>query len=139
MASQGSGESSAVGRFDLSAGLILQEFGYDEDVDMPLREAIEETTGEDLVDEEYGDVTDGAIVWFREDDDDLADLLMDAQTLMDDGGTVWLLTPKAGRPGHVVPGDIQESASLAGLHGTSTFVVGNAWSCTQLVEKGVSK
>ena len=96
-------------------------------------------TGEDLVDEDYGDVTDAAIVWFRDGDDDLADLLMDVQSLIDGSALVVLLTPKAGRPGHVLPRDVEEASSLAGLHATSTFVIDESWTATQLGEKGRSK
>lgn len=132
-------DASVVARFGLTTGMVIQEFGHDDDTDAALRTAIEDLTGEQLADEDYGDVTDGVLVWFRDGDDDLADLLMDVQALLDDGGCVWLLTPKAGTTGHVMPGDIQESSSLAGLHATSTFVVGDGWSCTQLLEKGRSK
>lgn len=136
---EGTDATSVIARFDLTKGMVLQEFGYDNDVDEPLRAALAEATGEELVDEDFGDVTDGVVVWFRDGDDDLADLLMDVQSLLDDGGKVWLLTPKAGTKGHVLPGDVQEASSLAGLHGTSTFVVGDGWSCTRLVDKGWQK
>lgn len=33
------------------------------------------------------------------------------------------LTPKAGRPGYVAPGEVQESAEIAGLRGMSLAVV----------------
>ncbi|WP_082096262.1 DUF3052 domain-containing protein [Demequina flava] len=132
-------DDGVIARFDLTKGLVLQEFGYDEDVDLALREAITEITGEELADEDYGHVTDGVLVWFREGEDDLTDLLMDVQSLLDDGGTVWLFTPKAGKTGHVPPRDVQESAAVAGLHGTTTFVVGQGWSCTRLVDKGWQK
>lgn len=132
-------DSSVAARLGLKHGHVIQEFGYDDDVDSNLREAIEKVTGESLADEDYGDVTDGALVWFRDGDDDLADLLMDVQSLLDDGRPVWLLTPKAGSDGAVEPRDVEESSSLAGLHATSTFVVGSGWWCTQLVEKGRSK
>jgi hypothetical protein len=125
-------------RFGFSAGKVVQEFGYDDDVDETLREAIVEATGEQLVDEGYGDVTDGVLVWFREGDDDLADLLMDVQSLLDDGGAVVLLTPKAGKPGHVEPRVVEEGSSLAGLHATTTIVV-DGWTATHLAEKGRSK
>lgn len=138
---EGSGtvDATVVARLGLDAGMIVQEFGYDDDASEPLRLAIEEVTGEALVDEDHGDVTDAVIVWYREGDDDLADLLMDAQSLLDAGGDVWLLTPKAGRPGHVPPRDVEEGSSLAGLHATSSFVVDSQWSATQLVEKGRMK
>jgi hypothetical protein len=132
-------DATVVARLGLETGMIVQEFGYDDDASVALRSAIESATGESLVDEDYGDVTDAVLVWFREGDDDLADLLMDVQSLLDGGGAVWLLTPKAGRPGHVPPRDIEEASSLAGLHATSTFVVDAAWTATQLVEKGHMK
>ena len=37
----------------------------------------------------------------REDDGDLVDALVDAITPLADHGVIWLLTPKAGRAGHV--------------------------------------
>lgn len=134
-----SGDSGTIARLGLTPGLVIQEFGYDDDCDEGFRDAIQAATGEDLVDEGFGDVTDGVIVWFRDGDDDLADLLMDVQTLLDDGACVWLLTPKSGVTGHVTPRDVGEAASLAGLHQTSSFVIGESWTATQLVEKGRSK
>lgn len=132
-------DNGVIARFGFKAGQIIQEYGYDDDVDEPLRDAIEDVTGEQLADEDFGDVVDGAIVWYRDGDGDLADLLMDVQSLLDDGCGVWLLSPKAGSPGAVEPRDVEESSSLAGLHATSTFVVGGSWWATQLVEKGRSK
>lgn len=131
--------ATVVARLGLKSGQIVQEFGYDDDVDADFRAGIEAATGEQLVDEDYGDVTDAVLVWFRDGDDDLADLLMDAQTLLDDGAQAWLCIPKAGQRGHVQSRDVQESASLAGLHATSTFVIGDGWTATQLVDKGRSK
>lgn len=130
---------AVVARLGLKSGQIIQEYGYDDDVDHGFRDAVESVTGEDLVDEDYGDVTDGSLVWYRDGDDDLTDLLVDSQTLLDDGSPVWLCTPKSGHAGHVLPRDVQESASLAGLHATSTAVIGPGWTCTHLVEKGRSK
>lgn len=129
-------DPAIIARFGLAKGMIVQEFLRDEDADEGLRSALAAEAGHDLVGEDYGDVTDVALVWYRDGDDDLADLLMDVQTLLDDKGVVWLLTPKAGRPGKVEPQDVEEGASLAGLHATSTFVAGPDWTATQLVEKG---
>lgn len=132
-------DASVVSRLGLTPGMVVQEFGYDADVCEALRTGIEAVTGEKLVDEDFGDVTDSAIVWFREGDDDLADLLMDVQSLLDSGSQVVVLTPKAGRAGHVLPREIEEGSSLAGLHATSSFVVDSHWAGTVLVEKGRSK
>ncbi|HCU49474.1 MAG TPA: DUF3052 domain-containing protein, partial [Micromonosporaceae bacterium] len=50
-----------------------------------------------------------------------------------DNGVVWLLTPKAGRDGHVEPSEIAEAAPTAGLASTSTVSAGVDWSATRLV------
>ncbi len=46
---------------------------------------------------------------------------------------VWLLTPKAGRPGHVEPSEISESAPTAGLQQTSSVNAGKDWIGARLV------
>lgn len=74
-----------VSRLGFKSGMIVQEFGLDNDASEPLRAAIASLTGEALVDEDYGDVTDATILWFREGEDDLADLLVDVQSLLDSG------------------------------------------------------
>lgn len=123
---------SAAARLGLAPGQVVQEFGWADDVDDSLRVSIETTTGNELVDEDYDDVTDVVLVWWREDDGDLTDALVDALTVLEDGGVVWVLTPKQGRPGHVGHSDIEEAATTAGLHATSTFVIAEAWSATRL-------
>ena len=55
--------STAGGAFGFTSGLIIQEFGYDDDVDQALRKAAEAQTGTALVDEDYEDMADSAIVW----------------------------------------------------------------------------
>jgi hypothetical protein len=46
-----------------------------------------------------------------------------------------LLTPKAGRSGHVEPGEIGDSAPTAGLHQTSSISAAADWSGTRLVTR----
>lgn len=114
---------------------VVQEFGYDDDVDEQIRSAIEEETGEELVEEDYGDVVDGAVIWWRSDDGDatdLTDLLVDAAANLDDGGLLWVLTPKPGRDGHVIPADVDEASRTAGLQSTSAVSAGQNWSGTRL-------
>lgn len=132
-------EAGLVSRFGLTKGMVVQEFLHDTDADEGLRAAIARVTGQALVGDEYGEVTDAALVWYRDGDDDLADLLLDVQALLDDGASIWLVTPKAGLTGHVEQSDIEEAASLSGLHATSTFVASTVWKVTQLVEKGHQK
>lgn len=131
-----SGAAGTAERLGLSNGLVVQEFGYRDDVDHELRSQIEESVGSELVDEEYDDVTDVVLIWHRRDDDDLADILVDAQIVLDDHGVVWVLTPKAGRPGHVEHSAIDEAATTAGLHATSTMSIAPDWSATRLGTRG---
>ncbi|MFE6780207.1 DUF3052 domain-containing protein [Streptomyces sp. NPDC057702] len=120
-------------RLGFEPGQVVQEIGYDDDVDQELREGIEELTGTELVDEDYGDVADAVVLWFREDDGDLTDALVDATTMIDEGGSLWLLTPKTGRDGYVEPSDIGESATTAGLSQTRSISAGKDWSGSRLV------
>ena len=104
---------TAGGAFGFASGLIIQEFGYDEDVDEALRQAVETETGTGLVDEDYEDVADSALIWWRHDDgdvDDLTDLLVDAQANLDGDGLLWVLTPKARTTGAVPTSEIEEAA-----------------------------
>jgi len=131
--------TQAAGRLGFTAGQVIQEFGYDDDVDEDLRSGIEEATGTELVDEDYDDVTDGAVIWFRDDDGDLTDFLVDAMTVLDDNGPIWVLTPKAGRSGHVSHSDIEEAATTSGLHAMGTFSIAADWSATRLGTRGRGK
>jgi hypothetical protein len=115
---------------------VVQEFGWGDDVDDGLRASIEDIVGGELVDEDYDDVTDGVVVWWRAGDGDLADMLMDVQTVLDDGGMIWVFTRKPGRAGHVGHDEIQEAATTAGLHATSTFSIAADWSATKLANRG---
>jgi hypothetical protein len=123
----------SVERLGLRADHVVQELGWDEDVDDALREAIEIVTGAEMVDGEYGDVVDAVVLWWRDGDGDLVDALVDSLTDLVDGGAVLLLTPKVGRPNYVDPSDVTESAPIAGLSTTSTQAAGPDWSATKLV------
>ncbi|WP_144829841.1 DUF3052 domain-containing protein [Kocuria rhizophila] len=128
-------EESIAEQLELKDGDYVQEFGYDDDVDADLRERIEAAIGSELFDEDAQEVVDAVVLWWRDGDGDLVDELVDVQTTLDDGGVVWLLTPKAGRNDHVSPADIQEAASTAGLHVTSAARVSSDWSVSRLVPK----
>lgn len=138
-ASSPDGTARFVSALGLKRGQVVQEFGWDTDTDDDVRTAVEEQTGTELVDEAYGDVADFVLAWWRGDDGDttdLTDMLVDAQTVLDDGGCVWLLTPKPGRAGHVVASDVSEAATTAGLHATSTFSAAADWNATKLDTRG---
>ena len=127
------GQRSRAKKLGFSSGQVVQEIGYDEDCDEQLRASIEELTGGELVDDTYEDVVDAVLLWWRDGDGDLVDALVDALTALADGGTIWLLTPKSGRDGHVEPSDISEAAPTAGLSQTSSISAGREWSGARLV------
>jgi hypothetical protein len=132
-ARQAQDERGQAERLGIKPGQVVQELGYDTDTDEQLRQAITAVDGVELVDEDYEDVVDVVLMWWREDDGDLVDALVDALTPLADGGYIWLLTPKAGRPGHVEPSDIGEAAPTAGLAQTSSVSAARDWSGSRLV------
>jgi hypothetical protein len=129
-----SGNGSGVAeRMGLKPSMIVMEIGYDDDVDENLRVLIEDSTGGELVTEDSDEVVDVVLIWYRDDDGDLGDLLVDAIGPLADDGFIWLLTPKRGRPAYVQPTDIAEAASVAGLSQTSIITAGTEWSAARLV------
>lgn len=123
----------ALAKLGFGATQVVQEIGYDSDVDDELRFAIEDLTTTELEDEDYGDVADAVLVWFREGDDDLVDTLVDALTNLADGGFLVLLTPRSGSSDHVDPSEIEESAKTAGLHTAGGANVSRDWAAQRLV------
>jgi hypothetical protein len=120
-------------RLGLQPGQIVQELGWDEDCDDDLRADIEDVTGTELIDDQAGDVADVVLLWWRDGDGDLVDALINASTDLVEGGSVWLLTPKVGRAGHVDPADVADAAPTAGFSTTTTLAVAPEWSATKLV------
>ncbi|MGD0685173.1 MAG: DUF3052 domain-containing protein [Streptosporangiaceae bacterium] len=132
-AGQAQEQRDLAGRLGIKPGQVVQEIGYDDDVDEELRDAIAGGKDVELVDEDYDDVVDVVLLWWRDGDGDLVDALVDALTPLADGGYIWLLTPKAGRAGHVEPSEIGEAAPTAGLSQTSSVSAARDWSGSRLV------
>jgi hypothetical protein len=125
--------SGAAERLGLSAGMVVQELGWDNDTDDELRIAIEDTIDADMVDGGYGNVVDAVLLWWRDEDGDLVDGLVEALTDLVGGGSIWLLTPKVGRPNAVEAADVAEAAQIAGLAQTTTAAVSSDWAATRLI------
>jgi hypothetical protein len=119
-------------RLGIKPGQVVQEIGYDDDCDEQLRAAISGLQDVELVGEDYGETVDVVLLWWRDGDGDLGDALLDVLTPLADGGTIWLLTPKAGRDRYVEPSEIGESAPTAGLSQTSSVSAGQDWLGTRL-------
>jgi hypothetical protein len=123
----------AAQRLGLTKGMVVQELGWDSDTDDELRIAIEDAIDADMVDGDYGNVVDAVVLWWRNEDGDLVDGLVDSLTDLVGGGVIWVLTPKVGRPNSVDASDIAEAAPVAGLAHTTTLSVSKDWSATRLV------
>ena len=120
-------------RMGFATGQVVLEIGFDDDADSALREAIEAAVGSAMVGDGFDDVADVVILWWREEDGDLADALVDGLSAITSGGVVWLFTPKAGRDGHVEPSEIGEAARTAGLSSTKSMSAASEWAGTRLV------
>lgn len=127
------GASNYAQRLGIQQNQVVQELGWDTDTDDDIRADVEDACGAELLDEDADDVIDVVLLWWRDDDGDLVDALMDAITPLADDGVIWVLTPKTGKPGHVRPAEIAESAPTAGLMQTSSANLG-AWSASRLVQ-----
>ena len=132
-AGQAEGMRSLAERLGIQPGMVVMEIGYDEDADDELRDAIAERSGSELVGPDSDDVVDVVLLWWREDDGDLVDALVETLSPLAESGTVWLLTPKVGRDGHVEPSEISEAAPTAGLQQTSTISAARDWAGARLV------
>lgn len=120
-------------RLGIKVGDLILEIGEDGDCDQELRNEIFATSGNQPVGDDDGEVVDVVLLWWREEDGDLVDALVDSLTFLAVNGVIWLLTPKISRPGHVEPSDIQDGAPTAGLTQASSFAVCSDWTATKLM------
>ena len=131
--------SDIAGKLGVEPGMVVQEIGWDTDVDEDVRDAVEERCGDELLDDDADEVIDLVLLWWREGDGDLVDALINAIGPLADNGVIWVLTPKTGRSGHVEPSEIAEAAPTAGLSQTSNVSVGDGWAGSRLVAPRAAK
>lgn len=124
-------------RLGFEDGQVVQEIGWDDDVDNDLREEVEAAIGSQLEDDEYDGVVDSVLLWWRDGDGDLFDECVDALGGLAEGGSIVVLVPVASHPEHVDPSDIEEAAQSAGLRASTTTRAGAEWMATKLVQGGV--
>lgn len=129
--SAGEERARAASRLGLAADAVVQVVGWDGDCDEDLLADVEDYVTE-VVMTEADDVVDGILLWWRDEDGDLADGLLDALAMLADDGTVWLFTPRPGRPGHMRGSDVKEAVQVAGLRVTSSISVGSDWQAARL-------
>jgi hypothetical protein len=126
---------SVAERLGIRPGMVVQELGYDDDTDDSVIAAVEEASGGEVVAADSDEVVDAVLLWFRNEDGDLIDTLVDAIGPLAEDGFIWLLTPKRGRPGYVEPSDVAEAAPTAGLSLTSSVSVGTDWAGARLATR----
>ena len=124
---------TAVAKLGFAPQQVVLEWGYDDDVDDQLREQVEALLQTPLEDEDYDDVVDAVLLWWRDGDGDLTDTLVDALTTLEETGFIALLTPKVGRDGQVDASDVAEAAATAGLQASASLNLTAQWSATRLV------
>jgi peroxiredoxin len=67
-ASSAEGQRTICDKLGITPGMVVQEVGADDDIDVALRDAIVERTGTEIVGADYDDVVDVVLLWWREDD-----------------------------------------------------------------------
>ncbi len=128
-------EASALAtRLGITTGITVQEIGYDTDTDDLVADAVVAGSGEHAVDEDYDGVVDVVLLWWREEDGDLADALVDTKAPLADSGVIWLLTPKFGRPGALEAADIADAVSTTGLRRTTSVSLPD-WQAVRLISR----
>ena len=138
MSSPSAERESGAARFGLSVGQVVQELGWDDDVDEDLRVEIEDIIDAGLI-EEAVDAVDAVLLWWRDDDGDLVDGLVEALPDLADTGVIWVLTPKVGRPGFIDASDLSEAAITAGLALTTSAQVSADWAAHKIVRPRVRR
>ena len=118
-------------RLGLPQDAVVQVVGWDEDCDADFLADVTAHVLE-VVLADASEVVDGVLVWWRSDDGDLADGLLDALSMLADHGVIWLLTPRPGRGGHMPGSDMKEAVQVAGLQITSSISVGADWQAARL-------
>lgn len=82
MVAAAAGDTGKLGiaeKLGIQSDMVVQEIGWDHDVDDDVRAALEEVTGADLLDEDSNEIVDVVLLWWRDQDGDLVDALMDAR------------------------------------------------------------
>ncbi|MER5309556.1 DUF3052 domain-containing protein [Streptomyces sp. NPDC002773] len=115
-------------KLGFKAGQVVYELGWDNDAHDDLRDGIRRVTGREVLDEDAGEIADMVVLWWREGDGDLPDVLAEAIAPTTDDGVLWILTPMTGKPGHVEADEIGEAVGTAGLALTSSSDAVDCWS-----------
>ena len=128
---------SGAEKLGLSEGLIVQELGWDDDVDEDFRLDVMDIIDADLI-EDAVEAVDVVLLWLRDDEDEV-DALVDALRDLDDRGYIWVMTPKVGRPGYLDTQILNEGARTAGLSLTGSVDACPDWHAHKIVRPRSSR
>ena len=132
MSQNGPVEETGIHQLGLVKDMAVEELGWDSDVDESFRQLVMEIIDADMV-EDSAEAVDAIVLWLREDDGDVMDLLIDALTDLGPSGFLWVMTPKIGRDGHVSQSDLLEGVLASGLSLTISASVSKDWSAHKVV------
>lgn len=122
----------AIRKLGAKEGQIVLELGYDDDVEQDVRDAVEQIAGSPLEDEAYDGVVDAVLLWWRDGEGDLTDELVDSLTTLEEGGSIMLLTPGAGRDDRVPAADVQDACTTCSMVASGAVQLGG-WMGQRLV------
>ncbi|ALT34184.1 MULTISPECIES: DUF3052 domain-containing protein [Cutibacterium] len=126
------GSGSDLDKLGFEAGQVVQELGWDDDVDEDLRQEVMDIIDGDMIEDSI-DAVDIVWLWLRADDGDVADGLVDAMRDLSDDGFIVLVTPKVGRPGTIDPADLSDGTDTAGMVLTTSYDVSKDWQAHKIV------
>lgn len=132
MDGQTDGMERALRKLGLRQGQVVVEYGYDDDVEEAVREAVEALVEGPIEEDDYDGVVDVVLLWWRDGDGDLTDELVDSLTALEDGGGIALLTPGVGRDDRVPAADVQEACTTCSLSASGAVPLGG-WVGQRLV------
>ncbi len=72
---------SIANRMGFESGFLVLESGYGDDSDETLRQDVMRATGSPFISGHVQEVVDGVLLWWREDDGDLVDALVDTEKI----------------------------------------------------------
>ena len=86
------GPGQLASRMGIQSGFLVLERGFGDDSDDAIRKEISAAAGNELLDENSQEVVDLVMSWWREDDGDLTDELVDCLTYLSETGPISSLT-----------------------------------------------
>ncbi|WP_354637105.1 DUF3052 family protein [Kitasatospora camelliae] len=83
--------------------MLVQALGWVKDSDQTVRASVEERTGPKLLDGDACEVVDMVLLWWRDNDGDLVDPLVDALGPLAENGVIWAQRRPSGSAVRIAP------------------------------------